>query len=183
MLQFLKYLMLLLISPAKGWEDIAAAGLNPRRTFNVGLLPMICICGLSCLISAFYTRDHLIWPRIIQMIVTMGAYFVTYFIAMFVYTGFTNGWIEDKRLDGRRCSLFVSYNLAILILFNIIRNLIPDENALINFLPVFDILIMWQGMKYLRVRESSLGLMMLVSIASVQLPVLVIEYLFKSIIS
>jgi len=184
MLKFLKYLILLLISPVKGWEDIAQSRLSPRRVFAHGLMPFVAVCGLTCVVPALYVHHSVsIWSRFMQMIVTMGAYFVTYFIAMFVFTSFAARWTVDRRLNVRQVSLFVSYNLAVLLLFAMIRNMLPVENALIDFLPVFDVLIMWKGARSLNIRQDAIAPMMLTSIACILIPPTLIGYIFGAIIN
>lgn len=182
MLNFLKYLILLIISPVKGWEDIAMSGLRPRRAFNHGLLPMIALLGVSCLVSTVYNSGPTLWDAIMNMAVSMGAYFVTYFVAMFVMTSFAESHVEENRLDAKHASIFITFNLAILIVFNILRNVIPVENALINFLPIFDILIMWKGDNYLHIKKDHIGQMMLITVPSILLPPLIIDWAFSSII-
>lgn len=182
MLNFLKYLMLLIISPAKGWEDVSLARLDSNRLFRYGFLPMIFICGLSASIRFLYIPGIDVWQSVIEGVVSIGAYFVTYFVAFFVFSGFATKWVEGDRVNTNHLSSFVIFNLSLLCLFEIIRNVIPVENALINFLPVFDILIMWKGDRFMHVKDEFIGYVMLLLIATILIPPTAIEWIFESFI-
>ena len=85
-------------------------------------------------------------------------------------------------IDTRHVSAFIIFNLSLLCLFEILRNVIPVENALINFLPVFDILIMWKGDHFLHVKDQYIGYVMLLLIATILIPPTAIEMIFGSFI-
>ncbi len=182
MLNLLKYLTLLIISPAKGWEDIALARLDSNKLFGRGFLPMIFLCGLSAAIRFIYIPNVDVWESVIEGIVSVGAYFVTYFLAFFVFSSFASKYVEGDAVDTSHLSAFIIFNLSLLCLFEILRNVIPVENALINFLPVFDILIMWKGDRFMHVKDEYIGYVMLLFIATILIPPTAIEWIFKSLI-
>lgn len=181
MLNFLKYLILLIISPAKGWEDIAESDVTPRMAYGRGLLPLTAVGGLSAFAPLIYGKSTT-WQCITDALVIIGSYFITYFIAIFVYQTFAGRWVQERKADIKRFSLFISYNLAILLVCVMLRNVIPVENALINFLPVFDILIMWKGAQFIYADEDYVGHLMLLSIVSIMVPPLAIDWLLNLII-
>ena len=56
MLEYLKYLVQLLLSPARGWEDISAKSPDPEEMTRKGLYPLIGIAAVSEFCAFFYLK-------------------------------------------------------------------------------------------------------------------------------
>lgn len=57
MLKFLTCLIQLIISPAKGWEDIAAVGEEPRKICSDGFYPLLGLTACSVFTRRLYDSD------------------------------------------------------------------------------------------------------------------------------
>lgn len=96
MLKFLTCLIQLIISPAKGWEDIAAVGEEPRKICSDGFYPLLGLTACSVFIRRLYDSDLGLVTMIQGAIITFVEYFVTYFLASFLFSIFLGKVIDGE---------------------------------------------------------------------------------------
>jgi len=181
MLHFLKHLIQLLISPGNGWEDISHQGSDAKRLAIEGLYPFLGITAISTFIGLFYDPDLNLVIALQRSIVTFIQYFVTYFVAIFLFSAYLNKCVEGE-LNEKRNMTFITYSIASLALIKIIENCIPIELSLLQFLPVYVAVIMWKGSRYMAVKSNKVGQYMILTISSIIIPVYLIKYLFDFIL-
>lgn len=92
MLKFLGYLLQLIISPARGWEDITARGEEPRAIASSGFYPLIGITACTVFIQRFYVSSLSLVTMIQNAVVTFVQYFVTFFFAVFLFSFSLSEW-------------------------------------------------------------------------------------------
>lgn len=181
MLKFLTCLIQLIISPAKGWEDIAAVGVDPRKLCSDGFYPLLGVTACSEFIRRLYDSDLGFVSLIQDAIITFVGYFVAYFLASFLFSIFL-GRVIDGEPNEKKYHTFAIYNLSILALITIIANCLPMELSIVQFLPVFTIVVMWMGKRYLAVREEkSFTFIFLSAVAILVMPYL-LGYLFNMVV-
>lgn len=181
MLKFLTCLIQLIISPAKGWEDIAAVGEEPRKICSDGFYPLLGLTACSVFIRRLYDSDLGLVTMIQRAIITFVEYFVTYFLASFLFSIFL-GKVIDGELNEKKYHTFAIYNISLLALITIIENCLPTELSIVQFLPVFTIVVMWMGKRYLAVKEEkSFTFIFLASVAILVMPYL-LGFLFNMVI-
>ncbi len=173
MFRFLKYLFQLIISPGRGWEDISLAGDDKEKVASSGLYPMLGIASLSAFIRYFYDRALSLAEMLQQAIIIYVQYFISYFLAAGIFS-FCIGRLVDSEPSEKKYATFIAYGLAACSLITIIRNCLPVELSIVQFLPVYVALILWKGERYMAVKkERSLHFILLSILTVILLPVLI----------
>ena len=181
MLKFLGLLIQLIISPAKGWEDIAAKGDDPRKICADGFYPLLGITASTVFIRHFYDIDAGLIELVQRAIITFIAYFASYFFASFMFSVFGRSMVEGE-LNEKKYHTYIIYNLSLLAVISIISNCIPMELSVVQFLPVFVLLVMWMGARYMCIKENSGVKYIFLSTISILLPPYVLEFLFRRLL-
>lgn len=180
MLHFLKLMLQLVLSPAKGWEDIAVGADSSRRTLLVGLLPLASIASVTVFFGAVYQTNPSFSLLLIQAVVTFAKYAITYFVGVTVLTLSLPHLAIDGLVDRERVELFCSYCVGLMALVGIIENFMPMELSLLQFLPLYVIVVMCIGRTYLDVDERNIFRFAAVGTLSIVLPVYLIDRLMLS---
>lgn len=181
MLSFLKYLFQLIISPARGWEDVSHAGTPYDELTSRGLYPLLGVAAISVFVSAFYNHD-LTFIRLLQgAIIIFVKFFITYFIAVALFS-LAAPKMSDGELNEKKGHTFIIYNIGLLALYNIIENILPIQLSFVQFLPLYSAIIIWKGARYLAIREDSMLQFTLFGIFSIIVPPYLISWIFNSII-
>ncbi len=180
MLRFLKYLFQLIISPGNGWEDISYESRDSKLIASEGLYPLLGITSLSVFIQYFYQDSDLI-SLLQQAIVTFIQFFISYFIAIFLYSVFLPNYVDGEPNE-KRSTTFITYNIAILAVITILNNCIPIELSIIQFLPLFVIAVIWKGTKYMAIRKKKLVSFMFLSVCAIIMPPYLLEFIFSYIL-
>ena len=140
---------------ARGWEDIAARGEEPRAIASSGFYPLIGITACTVFIQRFYVSSLSLVTMIQNAVVTFVQYFVTFFFAVFLFSFFLKRMVDGEPNE-KKYTTFILYNLGLLAVINIIGNCLPPiDLSIVQFLPVVVVLVTWMGMRYLAVRATS----------------------------
>lgn len=179
MLKFLGSLLQLIISPAKGWADIAASGKAPADIASAGFYPLLAITACSEFVPRLYRTIAL--PHMIESaVVTFISYFISYFLGAAIFIALV-GKVSSDIPEEKKVQTFVIYNLSVLALITLIANCLPTELSLVAFLPLFTLIIMWAGARYLNVDEGHTARFMAICAITVLVPPYIISNLFSLI--
>ena len=181
MIRFLKYLLHLVLSPGKGWEDISHEGQGPKMIVNEGLYPLLGIASLSAFIVYFYNDEYGLAELLQHAIIIFVQYFISFFIASFLYSIYAVKYV-DGAVNEKKNHTLISYSLALLSVITIIGNCLPMELSLVQFLPVYVALVIWKGCRYMAVKEEKTRQYMIFAVISIILPPILLGYLFNLII-
>lgn len=191
---YLRNLLQLIIFPASGWDDIErdnklhVEGLAEymRRTFIAGLLPLIAVASLAALLGAAYHHSTTLAFATTTAIVTFVKYFVSYYIASFALQMLLPKWTETTATAGTsprkgsdQASMLTAYSLGYLVLVTLLRNVLPVDLALLMFLPIYVILILWKAREVLDIAESKSG----IYLTCTSLIILVVPYLIERLLT
>ena len=102
-------------------------------------------------------------------ITTFVMFFIGYFISTFAISFFMAG-VTDGDVSEQRNHTFVLYVLGLLELLMIVQNCVPVPMAIIFFLPVYVVIIMWKASRYLRIASGMTGRFVAGSVAGVLAP-------------
>ena len=165
MLKFLRQILQLVLRPANGWEDVASdLGSDPdeaARVYRDDFLPLIGVCSASSLARMFYGVDFL--GALAQGIVMFVALFLSYYIACWVMASWMPRLTGENRGDTRRNQLAVMYTLSIIALIGLLVNAVKVRIAILDFLPLYTVFVLWKGCGFLGVDPRKEGLFMLMS--------------------
>ncbi len=178
MRHFLTYLLQLVAAPTKGWEAVAEADIEPRELCSRGFYPLIGIVALSVFIRRIYDDSYTITGLLQDAGITFMQYFITYFLASFIFAIALPSVISDDSGDETRTNTYIIYNLALLAIINLISNCLPMELSIVQFLPLFVILVLWTGLPYLGVQPQYRMRTFFVSLLAVMVPPYALSFLF-----
>ncbi len=207
-LRFIKNMVQLIFAPARGWEDLAAeedaafadmcnsdgkpadADLRPdweenesNRMFRFCFLPFIAVCACSSFVKLFYGGNY-DWLMALQAaIITFVSLFLSSQFARYVFqlympriTG-----TDAPLLRGRWMNL-VMFCVAFLGLIQLVSNIIKVKIALIEFLPLYAMFIIWKGCRYVGVDERNVGLFMIMATLSILGSTYLVTFLLNALI-
>ncbi|MBD5346760.1 MAG: hypothetical protein HDR92_06480 [Bacteroides sp.] len=178
MLLYLKLLLQLFLAPRQGWEDISVDNLDPDELARRGLYPLAGIAALSSFMTLVYHSGISIASVFIAAIVRFGAYFAGYFITIFALTTcMPRVSEEDAEADQHEIKLFAVCMMGLMAIIGVIRNSLPSDFAIVNFLYLYLAIIMWRGKFFLRVAESKTVVFVILAVVSVIVPPLLIMML------
>ena len=189
MWKFLGNIIQLIISPASGWEDIAAddrrtdgrRGLTDIRKVYLGsVLPLIAVCAATYFLRMLYTGGPDFLQALQQTIIQFFSLFLSYHIAIYVFSlALPRLMSIDEQPDPRRSALLIMHCISVIALVFLLGNLIKVNVALIQFLPIYVIFIIWKGATYMGVPDRNLGLYMIMASATILGAVYGLSFLFN----
>ncbi len=174
MFSYLKFMLQLVLAPSKGWVDVAKAEPDARRMLVWGLLPVSLLTACSVGVSAFWETHFTVGHLILSGVITFAIYMLTYFIAQALLTSLLPRITSDGLIDRERVQLFSQLCVGMMAVIGMIENLLPAEVAILQFLPLFVVVVMYRARGFLGVDPSKTGLMIAFGIVAVILPVFIL---------
>lgn len=171
----------LILSPTHGWEDISYDSAEPKSLMTSGFIPWISLAAATTFIPLIYSNNNEILPLLQDCIVTFLMFFITYFFAGFAFS-FYMPRISFGSSGDKRHHTFILYSLGLLALLSIVKHCLPINLAILNFYPLYVILIMWRGVKYLKVTQPGVIPFISLCLLSIMLPLIILQLLFNLII-
>lgn len=181
LLYYLRDMLQLILAPVKGWEDVSADGYGGRDLLVKGFIPFIALSSLTVLLKLFYSPDATVVVGLQQVVVCFVKYFVSYYLAAFLFTLFLPTCIEGE-LSMVKVQTFILYGLGLLAMVNIIKNCIPVELALSFMMPIYVLYILWRGLRYMSISFNGVGTFILLIIFALIAPPYGLQYLFNFIL-
>lgn len=177
MFRFLKYIIQLILSPAKGWDDVENANPLPERLFLSGMVPLLLVAALTEFVPLFADGGISLGTAIIRAIVDFGTYFVSVFIARLIFEVYL-GKVCEGRPDTRRGYTTAVLALGMMVLIRIVDNLCPWDLIFMRLLPIYVVLVLYKSCGYMKVQaDSEMRYLAMASLTTVVVP-LAIYYLF-----
>lgn len=154
MLQFLKNIFQVIISPDRGWEDIGAEG----KKAEIELMPKFLLLGAVASVTVFMSllfgvRDVTFVQTAVGAVVVFLKFLIGYFLAVYVFINFMADYFTGGPNENK-IRTFCIYSIAILMIFQILSNLIPHSLPIMSCLPFYLIVVVWKSMRYLLVDDS-----------------------------
>jgi hypothetical protein len=178
MRRYLKLLLQLFLAPKQGWEDVSADTSEPDDLARRGLYPLAGVAALTTFMTVVYHPGVSAVALIIAAILRFGAYFAGYFITIFALTT----CLPRISLPGREASqrdihLFAVCMTGLMAMVGLVRNCLPSDFAIVNFLYVYLAIIMWRAEHFLRVMPGKSVVFVILAVVSVIVPPLLIMML------
>ncbi len=167
---FIRHLLQLLLSPARGWEDISEAAMHPDEIQRGAFFPWIGVVACSELLRLIYDTDLSMLVAVESAIAVGGAMFASLFLGRLVldFTLFSH---VDNKMNMQKVHTFALYVLALGGLFRIIANALPASMTFLKLLPLISLLIVFKSMNYVGVKsENSVAFVSLSVVALIIIP-------------
>lgn len=181
MLHYLKLMLQILMSPKRGWDDVAADETSPRYLLRQGLLPVAIVASLTVGLGFLYQIRPQAYTIILTGVVAFVRYMLTYFIAVALLVYLLPRVTNDGAVDRTRVELFSVYCVGMMALIGILENIIPYQKGntpllpLIQFLPLYVVVVMIQGRGILNIIENRLFIFAAITIIGIILPIFLID--------
>ena len=78
----------LLLSPRRGWEDIAVDGFASTEILRKGFVPLIVVVSLTCLPSLWYHSDATVAGVCERMVACFVKFLASFYVASFCFSLF-----------------------------------------------------------------------------------------------
>ncbi|MDO4319683.1 MAG: hypothetical protein Q4C34_03830 [Bacteroidales bacterium] len=167
---YIQQIFQLILSPARGWEDISESALPADEVQRRGLYPWLAITSLSEFLRLAYQPALTFWVALESAIAVAGAMFAALYIAR-IFLDMTLASHVDGTLNVGKVSVLTSYMIGIACLFRIIANAVPASLTLIYILPLISLLIIFRAVPFIGVRsDSPMTFLLLTAVATIIIP-------------
>lgn len=180
--RFMKNIAQLVLSPRHGWEDIALDDEDGEEPVAPAFYVLMAVVSLTWVARGFYSPETG-WLRIAELVVvTYGILFVSYFVGTFVMSVSLESLVTRGEVNERRTRIFVMFGVSLLALIMLLTNLLPAPTPVLWFMPVYVVVVLWKGSRYLGVSDKRAGVFTLMSFIAVMLPPMLLGWLFTRVL-
>jgi len=171
-----KNIMYVILHPRVGWEEINQSRIPTGKVLTSAYIPLLFVLALSCFVPMLYDPTTTVKESLMNGIVSFFSYLLTYYITSYLLGGF---YPELVKTSGSTARLndFIVYNLILLVLLNIIRNLLPSDFTPALFLMLYVPWVAYRGMDHLGVRKEKVLKFVVIASALIMLTPLLLMYL------
>lgn len=178
MRHYLKLLVQLFLAPRQGWEDVADESPDPDLLARYGLYPLAALAAASSFLGLIYHPSVSPMAVLLHAIAEFGAYFAGYFITVIALSSA----LPRVSVSGCMASAAVIRRFAVCMMglmacVGLLRNCLPSDFAIVNFLYVYLAIIMWRGERFMGVAPGKTMVYVILTIVSVIIPPLLIMML------
>lgn len=187
--QFLKLLFQIILNPAKGWEDVEDAlvdrRLNVRSAYIRGFLPLITVASLAAFFRLVYAGGPDALSALSRAIIDFVSLFLSYHLSIYVISSVMPRFLDpgDAEIgrDQRRLALTSMMSIAFVALVVLVSNIIKVRVAILDFVPLYAVFIIWKGCGFLGVSRRQEGLYMIVASAAILGSVYIMTLFFSTL--
>lgn len=172
---FLLGLIQIILNPAQGWLDADRDGCYFRQLLVKGLFPFLILVSLSALMGVVY-RIMPLTEAIIKGVLDLSGYFVSVYICEYFLEWAMNKWVQPKKNNSNNRMTFVLYTIGAMAFITLLNNIFPVDLALLSFLPLYILYIIWWGKDYMGVPQERNTQYMAVTICTLFLPPYILSY-------
>lgn len=180
MLMYLKSMLQVVLSPSKGWDDLAAESPSGRRFLLCGFLPLLVFVAVSADVGQILMGGEI---STVQMVVAPVVNFAVYALSYFTCCTLLHAMLprmgHSDAPSPDRIILFATITVGQMAVIGIFDNLLPAELTLLQLLPLLEIAVIARARDFLGTTGTNTGMTVALGIFAVIVPV----YLFKTIFS
>ena len=176
--RYLLNMLQLLLSPRRGWEDIAVCDTDPAKLLRRGFVPLILVTSLTCLPELWYHSGASVVGVVESMIGCFVKFLVSYYVAGFCFSLYVPACTGGE-LSPDKNHTFILYSLGLLCVFNILTNLLPMVPDMLYLLPIYVLFIMWRAISYMEIVFDGVMKFMILCVGAVIVPPFLFQYLFS----
>lgn len=161
----------MLLSPARGWEDISEAARTPEEIQRRGFAPWIGICAAGEFMRLFHESEATFTSVLQSAIAIAGSLFISVYIGR-LFLDLTMPRHVNAKLNVVKVSVFTYYTVGMIGFYSIISNTLPASMTFLHFLPFLSLLIIFKSTRFLDIpKEKTVTFMCLASVAVIILPI------------
>lgn len=149
-------------APKYGWEVINESNIPTGKVLRSAYLPLLCALALSCFVPMLYDHTITFSTSLMTGIVLFSTYFISYYIIIYLLGGF---YPELVKTEGATARLndYILYNLILLVLLRVLRNLLPSDFTPVLFLMVYLPWMAYRGTDHLFVKKDKVAKFVVIS--------------------
>ncbi len=172
MLQILRYLIQLILSPGHGWDDLAEESPDPDVLLRKGLYPLTILAAITEFVGVFFGLKAFS-QALLSAILLLGTYFLSIFIGRLSFDIYFDA-IPQYEVDTRRQDTLVVCGLGLMAFFQVLKNCLPWELVVFNFFPIFVVLILAKATSYMNIpRREDVKFILVTASVLVIIPLLI----------
>ena len=194
---YLRNMIQIVFSPARGWEDLEADEKRLARqrepedaaggdTFRRCFLPVAAVCSLTYLLRLFYGDAGGVVGAIVGVVVMFVSLFLAAMIARWVMQialpRLLAADAPDEAEERMRVMNLICYSLTYIALVEAVANAVKVHMALFAFLPLYLVFIIWKGADYLRVATESVLMYVIVASAATGGSAYLVLWLLRAVV-
>lgn len=181
LMDLLKNIILVIISPRVGWEEINQATIPTGRVLGSAFYPLLALLAVSSFVPGLYDSTLTLSALLMNAITLFAAYFFTYFISSYLLGGFYPELVKTKGAQ-ERLDDYILYNLILLVLLRIIHNVLPGDFTPVLFLMLYMPWMAYRGVANLGIKEEKSAKFVVIASCLLLLTPFAIELLLGLII-
>ena len=149
-------------APKYGWEVINESNIPTGKVLRSAYLPLLCALALSCFVPMLYDHTITFSTSLMTGIVLFSTYFISYYIIIYLLGGF---YPELVKTEGATARLndYILYNLILLVLLRVLRNLLPSDFTPVLFLMGYLPWMAYRGTDHLFVKKDKVAKFVVIS--------------------
>lgn len=180
-MDILRNILLVIVSPRVGWEEINVGGIATNRILRVAFFPLLAVLAVTAFVPMVYDKTITLSMSLMMAIIQFSSYFFSYHIVCYLLGGFYPELVKTKGATARLHDL-VLYSLIYLMLLEIIHNVLPIDFTPIFFLMTYLVWIINRGAHYMGLEKTREIWFIVVSSAMILLTPVVITKLLSMLI-
>ncbi|MCM1028528.1 MAG: hypothetical protein NC484_02820 [Alloprevotella sp.] len=172
---YLKLLFQIFLSPRSGWEDVSADKSGPDLLMRRGLLPLAALTSLTRFLTLVYHRGEEFMSVMPGALIEFVAYLAGYFIAILALTAYMPRVTRHgAAATDRDIRLYALCMTGLMALVGLVRNCLPSDFAIVNFLYLYLAVVAWRGREFLHVDlDKEVTFVILAVVSSIIPPLLI----------
>lgn len=169
-----------LFNPVEGWKVVRRSKISLDSLQSGCFYPLLAILALSKFAEFIYSVNVSLSHVVTQAVIAFVSFFFAYFCIPMVMV-----WVLPKDLassfEEKFGKEYTVISLSSLVLFSIVTNLLPMLWAVLIFLPIWTLYIMFKGVRFFKFpEEKEMKFFFIIGVSVICLPLL-IEWAINSI--
>lgn len=174
--RFLLGLLQVILNPRQAWFDAQLDGYSAKSLLTAGFVPFLAVVALTSLAEAFYYAEVGIIESIVAGVLDFTGYFVSIFICNYLLNWALKKFVFPLRYNENNSLTFVIYTVASMALMTLLNNVFPADLALLSFLPLYVIYIIWSGVDYMYIPDDRKPHFLFTAILTLFAPPYILSY-------
>ena len=151
-------------APRYGWEVINESNIPTGKVLRSAYLPLLCVLALSSFVPMLYDHTVSFSTSLMTGIVLFSTFFISYYMIVYLLGGFYPELVKTQGASAR-LNDYILYNLTLLVLLMILRNLLPSDFTPVLFLLVYLPWMAYRGTDHLFVKKDKVAKFVVISSA------------------